>query len=250
MRQLIEQFSAGDLFGRENYEYYARVTGRILRVRDEWICSFRDPPPPRHGRDQEAYARQLSLEAEKTWLQCECDRWGNKFNLEGLSKSEECQSMPALMGAVGGTGAGTGLGIIPEHSLLDSCTRLSISLEESVFKVSVSSSSQSSRSNSSPHMTLEELRAINKYAESTKSLSYLPQVHERQRARMRTRSEWFLQPAASLAGTPPPPPPARARAPAAPAAPPRPRAPPPPAPCAHTESKALYVLVACLEFLF
>lgn len=44
------------------------------------------------------------------------------------------------------------------------------------FQVSVSSSSQSSRSNSSPHMTLEELRAINKYAESTKSLSYLPQV--------------------------------------------------------------------------
>ncbi|CAH2054362.1 unnamed protein product, partial [Iphiclides podalirius] len=177
MRQLIEQFSAGDLFGRENYEYYARVTGRILRVKDEWICSFRDPPPPRHHRDQEAYARQLSLEAEKTWLQCECDRWGNKFNLEGLSKSEECQSMPALAGAAGAGAAGgaLGLGIIPEHSLLDSCTRLSISLEESVFKVSVSSSSQSSCSNSSPHMTLEELRAINKYAESTKSLSYLPQ---------------------------------------------------------------------------
>lgn len=56
MRQLIEQFSAGDLFGRDNYEYYARVTGRILRVKDEWICSFRDPPPPRHHRDQEAYA--------------------------------------------------------------------------------------------------------------------------------------------------------------------------------------------------
>lgn len=86
--------------------------------------------------------------------------------------------MPALMGVVGGSAAGgvLGLGIIPEHSLLDSCTRLSISLEESVFKVSVSSSSQSSRSNSSPHMTLDELRAINKYAESTKSLSYLPQV--------------------------------------------------------------------------
>ncbi|XP_068619895.1 uncharacterized protein RhoGAP71E isoform X3 [Battus philenor] len=253
MRQLIEQFSAGDLFGRENYEYYARVTGRILRVKDEWICSFRDPPPPRHHRDQEAYARQLSLEAEKTWLQCECDRWGNKFNLEGLSKSEECQSMPTLAtsagpGAVGGT---LGLGIIPEHSLLDSCTRLSISLEESVFKVSVSSSSQSSCSNSSPHMTLEELRAINKYAESTKSLSYLPQVHERQRARMRTRSEWFLQPAASLdagrsrAGTPPAPAsvPAPAPAPAVTAA----------AACAREardESTALYVLVACLEFLF
>ena len=26
-----------DLFGRENYEYYARLTGRILKVEDEWI---------------------------------------------------------------------------------------------------------------------------------------------------------------------------------------------------------------------
>lgn len=49
-------------------------------------------------------------------------------------------------------------------------------MHDYMFQVSVSSSSQSSRSNSSPHMTLEELRAINKYAESTKSLSYLPQV--------------------------------------------------------------------------
>jgi hypothetical protein len=26
---------------------------------------------------------QLSLEAEKTWLQYECERWGLNFNLEG-----------------------------------------------------------------------------------------------------------------------------------------------------------------------
>jgi Rho GTPase-activating protein 20 len=43
MKQMIEQFAAFDLFGRENYEYYARVTGRVLRVQDEWICSFRFP---------------------------------------------------------------------------------------------------------------------------------------------------------------------------------------------------------------
>lgn len=28
---------------------------------------------------------QLSLEAEKTWLQCECARWHMKYNLEGIS---------------------------------------------------------------------------------------------------------------------------------------------------------------------
>ena len=27
MKQMIEQFTAFDLFGRDNYEYYARVTG-------------------------------------------------------------------------------------------------------------------------------------------------------------------------------------------------------------------------------
>lgn len=58
MRQLIERFSCGDVFGRDNYEYYARVTGRVLRVADEWICSFRYPPPPRHPNDQQLYASE------------------------------------------------------------------------------------------------------------------------------------------------------------------------------------------------
>lgn len=43
MKQIIDQFATFDLFGRENYEYYARVTGRVLRVQNEWICSFRYP---------------------------------------------------------------------------------------------------------------------------------------------------------------------------------------------------------------
>lgn len=47
MKQIIDQFALFDIFGRDNYEYYARVTGRVLRVQDEWICSFRYPAPPR-----------------------------------------------------------------------------------------------------------------------------------------------------------------------------------------------------------
>lgn len=39
-----------------------------------------------------------------------------------------------------------------------------------------------------------ELREANQYAESTKSLTFLPKVHERQTQRMKTRSEWFLNP--------------------------------------------------------
>ncbi|XP_052873248.1 uncharacterized protein LOC128278558 [Anopheles cruzii] len=195
MKQMIEQFTDCYLFGRVNYEYYVRVTGRVLRVQDEWICSFRYPPPPRGKTAQQHYALKLALQTEKTWLQCECERWG-------LMAQEESHSTPALL-TTGGPNVGNSavsLGIIPEHSLLESCARLSVSLEGpgifNVQKTSCSSSSHSSssttRSGSQHHMTLEELQAVNRYAESTKSLSYLPQVHERQAARMRTRSEWFL----------------------------------------------------------
>lgn len=35
-----------------------------------------------HKRGSCKLPGQLSLEAEKTWLQYECERWGLKFNLE------------------------------------------------------------------------------------------------------------------------------------------------------------------------
>lgn len=44
MKFLIDNFGTCNLFGRPNYEYYARITGRILKVEDEWIFSFRFPP--------------------------------------------------------------------------------------------------------------------------------------------------------------------------------------------------------------
>lgn len=152
---------------------------------------------------------QLSLETEKTWLQCQCDRWGLSkciaistsysvraklsehlfLFLYGVSAQivvdqEESQSTPALLTATNSTvcNSSVSLGIIPEHTLLESCARLSVSLEgPSLFTVSNqsrSSSSRSTHSNRSQHnMTMDELRAVNRYAESTKSLSYLPQVY-------------------------------------------------------------------------
>ncbi|XP_063223943.1 uncharacterized protein LOC134531869 isoform X2 [Bacillus rossius redtenbacheri] len=160
---LVDNFGVSNLFGRDNYEFYARITGRILKVEEDWIFSFRYPPDTL---------------------------------VSPMSHQEESQSTPALIHVPEGYDAGpsTSLGIIPENNLLESYTRLSISLEENgLFKGS--SKSSSSSATTSHHMTLEELRAVNHYAESTKSLSYLPQVHERQTARMRTRSEWFLTPA-------------------------------------------------------
>ncbi|XP_043267256.1 uncharacterized protein RhoGAP71E isoform X3 [Venturia canescens] len=196
MKFMIDNFGVSNLFGRENYEFYARITGRILKVEEDWIFSFRYPPDT-------LVSRQLSLEAEKTWLQYECERWGLKFNLDSISHHEESQSTPALIHVPEAIELTSSLGMIPENTLLESYTRLSVSLEENgLFQASSRSSSNGSYHSRHAAMTLDELRAVNRYAESTKSLSYLPQVHERQTARMRTRSEWFLTPVGErLAGT-------------------------------------------------
>ncbi|XP_046827117.1 uncharacterized protein LOC124427820 isoform X2 [Vespa crabro] len=192
MKFMIDNFGVSNLFGRENYEFYARITGRILKVEEDWIFSFRYPPDT-------LVSRQLSLEAEKTWLQYECERWGLKFNLESMSHQEESQSTPALIHVPQTLDLTSSLGIIPENTLLESYTRLSVSLEENgLFQASSRSSSNGSHHSRHAGITLDELRAINRYAESTKSLSYLPQVHERQTARMRTRSEWFLTPVGEI----------------------------------------------------
>ncbi|XP_065359301.1 putative uncharacterized protein DDB_G0277255 isoform X2 [Calliphora vicina] len=124
MKHIIDKFATHDLFGRENYEYYARVTGRILKVQDEWICSFQYPPPPRGKQAQQKYALQHSLEAEKTWLQCQCERWG-------LLAQEESRSTPALLTSSSSAldNSVVSLGVTPEHSFMESCARLSVSLE-------------------------------------------------------------------------------------------------------------------------
>lgn len=38
---LIDNFGVSDLFGRENYEYYARISGRLLRVEANWIIAYK-----------------------------------------------------------------------------------------------------------------------------------------------------------------------------------------------------------------
>ncbi|XP_070531112.1 rho GTPase-activating protein 20-like isoform X2 [Cardiocondyla obscurior] len=168
---MIDNFGVSNLFGRDNYEYYARITGRILKVEEDWIFSFRYPPDT-------LVSRQLSLEAEKSWLQYECEKWGLKFNLECMSHQEESQSTPALIHVPETVNLASSLGMIPENTLLESYTRLSVSLEENgLFQAPSRSSSNGSQHSkrATAGMTLEELRAVNRYAESTKSLSYLPQ---------------------------------------------------------------------------
>ncbi|KAH7934083.1 hypothetical protein HPB49_021275 [Dermacentor silvarum] len=68
-RFLIDNFGVSNLFGPHNYEYYARLTGRVLRVEEDWIFAFRYPP-------DSLVPRKTSLEAERSWLQAEAQRWG------------------------------------------------------------------------------------------------------------------------------------------------------------------------------
>lgn len=68
MKHIIDNFGKYDLFGRENYEYYSRITGRIVKVNDEWICSFRFPPPPRGKSAQQKYARKLTMQLSSLFI--------------------------------------------------------------------------------------------------------------------------------------------------------------------------------------
>lgn len=43
MKFLIDNFGVSDLFGRDNYEYYARMSGRVLKVEENWIVAFKYP---------------------------------------------------------------------------------------------------------------------------------------------------------------------------------------------------------------
>ncbi len=49
MRFLIDNFGVTNLFSRANYEYYARVSGRVLFVHENWIFAFRYPVSFNHS---------------------------------------------------------------------------------------------------------------------------------------------------------------------------------------------------------
>ncbi|XP_054159186.1 uncharacterized protein LOC128957448 isoform X2 [Oppia nitens] len=182
MKFLIDNFGVCNLFGRDNYEYYARISGRVLKVEENWIFAFKYPPDTQHNTP--------------------------------ISSSEECQSSPTL--CTSGSSSVTVPPLSSVHminqNIEDTYARLSMSLEETIFKSHHSSPNSpqtivmmhQNQQTSQPQQTqamvteealnLDDLKSVNRYAESTKSLTFLPIVHERQTQRMKTRSEWFLNP--------------------------------------------------------
>lgn len=130
---VVQNFGAPNLFAREGYEFYARITGRTLRLDSRSHFTFQYP------------ARALKR--------------------------------PEVV-------------ITPEDEALD-YRRLSKS-SDVVVSIHVDALGH-----------LDELKRVNKLAESTRSLSYLEWVHERQTRRMQTRSEWYVSQRAKSASANP-----------------------------------------------
>ncbi|KAI1294809.1 Rho GTPase-activating protein 20 [Halotydeus destructor] len=200
---LIDNFGVSNLFGRLNYEYYARISGRVLKVEDNWILALKYP-------------------------------WDSVL-APSIYQNANVVVCPAAQagGATSSALAGGGCIYVKSdlHNVLgtEKYERLSMSLEDSVFKAAGLSnrlsiptrSSESLPSGGQPAVLgyivspvgdhggpskvrlgdddddiidLDQLRNVNRYAESTKTLTFLPMVHEKQTQRMKTRSDWFLEP--------------------------------------------------------
>jgi len=191
----IQHFGMRDLFGRENYEYYARLTGRILKVEDEW--TFFTYPPVSFSSNEDIEANSLAANATASLSNEEMDRLAPPAQLIDKSGSLE---------------------IIPENCSLDPSGRLSISLDDK--NVSSPSSCGSPIQTCRHTQSLSRPPTASRGHHEVKSYSCLPQwdinrrhsftnrrmfstanianynnfskVHQRQTERMRHRSEWFL----------------------------------------------------------
>ncbi|TRY73792.1 hypothetical protein TCAL_01948 [Tigriopus californicus] len=196
----IEHFGVRDLYGRENYEYYAKLTGRILRVEDELIFftypSIAFGPGTRDDMDA---------------------------SLDCIGASDDIRHQPAALEKTGS------LEIIPENCTLDPQGRLSISLDDQNVSspsscgspsvlggIPEASSSSGFRShtlgrpslryNQTPTSALQQSqqsetlpRRPGRGLDSRSHITQcLPQVHEIQTERMKHRSEWFLSDASGL----------------------------------------------------
>ena len=61
MKFMIDNFGIYNLFGRENYEYYARISGRVLKVEENWIFAFKYPPENVVPSEYLAFVKRIEL---------------------------------------------------------------------------------------------------------------------------------------------------------------------------------------------
>ena len=108
-----------DLFGRENYEYYAKLTGRILKVEDEWI--FFTYPPVSYSSSEALDGGDLGGDPG--------GGGGGSLKAAAVTSlsSEEMDRLAPPTQVIEKSGS---LEIIPENCSLDPSGRLSISLDD------------------------------------------------------------------------------------------------------------------------
>ena len=144
-----------ELFGRENYEYYARLTGRILKVEDEWIF----------------FTYPLDYLGVRSDIDIDC-----RPNFR--SSHHELEPTGSLE-------------MIPENCPLDPSGRLSISLDTEHCMSSLQTGAAKDVMVGVRSSTLDTRRS-RPAASEAQSAVCLPQVHQKQTERMRARSDWFL----------------------------------------------------------
>ena len=148
----IEHFGRRDLFGRENYEYYARLTGRILKVEDEWM--FFTYPPAIMSETSSGTKESLGVPGA---------------SLKPSSSNEEVDRLaPSTPVSASVKEKSGSLEIIPENCSLDPSGRLSISLDDK----NVSSPS----SCGSPNQTFRHTQTLSMPGSAARAVSCLPQV--------------------------------------------------------------------------
>ncbi|UXI15778.1 Cuticle protein 16.8 [Sarcoptes scabiei] len=157
---MIDNFGVCNLFGKENYEYYARITRRVLNVEESWTFAFKYPSEELfYNHQEEPSSSSVELIHNQTL---------SPSSILTLMQQIDCKNQsPSLM---------------LDHQIDENDGN------HSNIQYFMPSSSVNKNGN-----RLEHLKNVNQYAESTKSLSFLPIVHERQTQRMIIRSEWFLK---------------------------------------------------------
>ncbi|XP_075679307.1 uncharacterized protein LOC113798308 isoform X2 [Dermatophagoides pteronyssinus] len=182
MKFLIDNFGINNLFGKDNYDYYCRMTGKIVNVEENWTFTY-------HYPSKNLVPNMKSIPECNSSPMC-------STNFQHHTNSIMMDSSNII-----------GNESIRSHSVEnDDPHMMIISMEDN--RVKFYNNNRLTNSESSPNDTtmmmminnngnqpkqMDNLKNVNQYAESTKSLTFLPIVHERQTQRMKTRSEWFLK---------------------------------------------------------
>ena len=161
-----------DLFGRENYEYYARLTGRILKVEDEWI--FFTYPPVSFSSNEDIEANSLAVNNKHKQIShgvASIFCIYLQANAAASLSNEEMDRLAPPAQLIDKSGS---LEIIPENCSLDPSGRLSISLDDK--NVSSPSSCGSPIQTCRHTQSLSRPPTASRGHHEVKSYSCLPQV--------------------------------------------------------------------------